>query len=91
MSDLQQQPDEGIHVLSQCICNLITKLKFLHGPMVEMLRIMVLQHAVRYHKARDWIRHQDQSQLTYQALLSDCKMNLTVNSSRKPRSGVMLT
>ena len=35
---------------------------------------MVLQHAVRYHEARDWIRQQDQSQLTYQALLSHCKM-----------------
>ena len=35
---------------------------------------MVLQHAVKYHEARDWIRQQDQSQLTYQALLSYCKM-----------------
>ena len=35
---------------------------------------MVLQHPVRYHEARDWIRHQDQSQLTCQALLSHCKM-----------------
>ena len=46
----------------------------MHGPTTEMLKIMVLQHAVRYHKDRDWIRHQDQSQLTYQALLSHCKM-----------------
>ena len=35
---------------------------------------MVLQHAVKYHEARDWIRQQDQSKLTYQALLSHCKM-----------------
>ena len=35
---------------------------------------MVLQHSVRYHKARDWIRHQDQSQLRDQAHLSHCKM-----------------
>ena len=40
----------------------------------EMLRIMVLQHAVRYHKARDWIRQQDQSQLTYQSLPYHCKL-----------------
>ena len=39
-----------------------------------MLKIMVLQHVVKYHEARDWIRQQDQSQLTYQALLSHCKM-----------------
>ena len=35
---------------------------------------MVLQHAVKYHEARDGIRQQDHSQLTYQALLSHCKM-----------------
>ena len=35
---------------------------------------MVLQHAVKHHEARDWIRLQDQSQLMYQALLSHCKM-----------------
>ena len=28
VSDLQQQSDEGIHALSQCICDLITKSKF---------------------------------------------------------------
>ena len=61
VSDLQQQPSEGIHALDQCICDLITKSKFTHLPTTEMLKIMVLQHAVRYHEARDWIRHQDQS------------------------------
>ena len=35
---------------------------------------MVLQHAVCYHEARDWTRQQDQSQLTYKALLSHCKL-----------------
>ena len=74
MSDLQQQPDEGIHALSQHICDLITKSKSTHAPTVEMIKIMVLQHAVKYHEARDWIRQQDQSLLTYQALLSHCKM-----------------
>ena len=34
---------------------------------------MVLQHAVRYHKARDWICLQDQTTLTYQSLLAHCK------------------
>ena len=74
ISDLQQLPDEGIHVLSQHICDLVTKLKFAHAPTVETSKIMVLQHAVKYHEARDWIRQQDQSQLTYLALLSHCKM-----------------
>ena len=74
VSDLQQQPGEGIHALDQHICDLITKSKFMHVPTRGMLKTMVLQHAVRYHQARDWIRHQDQSQLTYQTLLSYCKM-----------------
>ena len=74
MSDLQQLPDEGIHALSQHICDLVTKSKFSHAPTIETLKIMILQHAIKYHKARDWIRQQDQSQLTYQVLLSHCKM-----------------
>ena len=70
---VRQQPSKGIYVLSQCICDLVTKSKFTHH-LQEMVKIMVLQHAVHYHKARDWIRHQDQSQLTYQALLSHSKL-----------------
>ena len=74
MSDLQQFPDEGIHVLFQHIYDLITKSKFGNAQTVETIKLMVLQHAVKYHGARDWIRLQDQSQLTYQALLSHCKI-----------------
>ena len=58
ISDVRQQPGEGIHVLSQCISNLISKCRFCHPKTQEMLKIMVLQHAVQYHKARDWIRQQ---------------------------------
>ena len=36
---------------------------------------MVLQHAVCFHKARDWICQKDQSKLTYQSLLSHCKIS----------------
>ena len=74
VSDLQQQPDEGIHALSQCIGDLISKSKFGNAQTSEAFKLVVLQHAVRYHEARDWIRQQDQSQLMYQALLSHCKM-----------------
>ena len=74
MSGLQQLPDKGIHVLSQHICDLIAKSKFGNAQTIETIKIMVLQHAIKYHEARDWIRLQDQSQLTYQALLSHCKM-----------------
>ena len=37
MSDLQQLPDEGIHVLSQCICDLITKSKFGNAQTTETI------------------------------------------------------
>ena len=38
MSDLQQLPDEGIHTLSQHICDLVTKSKFAHAPTVEKVK-----------------------------------------------------
>ena len=53
MTDLQQLPDKGIQALSQHICNLVTKSKFSHAPTTETIKIMVLQHMVKYHKARD--------------------------------------
>ena len=74
LSNVRQLPSEGIHALSQCICNLITQCKFPHAKTQEMLKLMVLQHVVQYHEARDWICQQDQSQLTYQSLLSHCKL-----------------
>ena len=74
LSDVRQQPNEGIHVLSQYICNLTKKCKFPHAQTQEMLKIMHLQHAVCFHEARDWICQQGQSKLTYQPLLSHCKL-----------------
>ena len=53
---------------------LITKSNFGNAQTVETIKLMVLQHVVKYHETRNWIRLQDQSQLTYQALLSHCKM-----------------
>ena len=60
VSDIRQQPGEGIHAPSQCISNLVTQCRFTHPETQEMLKIMVLQCAVRYHEGRDWIRQQDQ-------------------------------
>ena len=74
LSDVRQQPNEGIHALSQHICKLVTKCKFPHIQTQEMLKIMLLQHAVHFHEARDWIHQEDQSKLTYQSLLSQCKV-----------------
>ena len=74
LSDVRHLPGEGIHVLSMPICKLISQWKFHQADTQEILKIMVLQHAVCYHEARDWICQQDQSQLTYQSLLTQCKL-----------------
>ena len=43
-------------------------------PLLKKLKIMFLAHAIGYHEARDWIRLQNQSTLTYQWLLAHCKL-----------------
>ena len=35
---------------------------------------MLLQHIVKYHETRYWICLQDQTQLTYQFLLTNCDL-----------------
>ena len=53
LSDIRQLPGEDIHALSMLICNLISQSKFPQAETQEMLKIMVLQHAVFHHEARD--------------------------------------
>ena len=74
LSDVCQLPDKGIQALSTHITNLITQCKFPHAQIQEMLKIIVLQHTVQYHKARDWIQLWDESQHIYQYLLAQCKL-----------------
>ena len=74
VTDLWQLPDEGIHTLSTCIITLVSKCRFPLQEIKEMMKLMVLQHAVKYHEAHahDWIQLQDQDALTYQSLLNYC-------------------
>ena len=74
LSDVRQQPNRGIHMLSQHICNLIVKCRFPHAQTQEILKTILLQHTVHCHEARDWIHQQDQSELMYQSLFSHCKL-----------------
>ena len=53
--DLCQLPEEGAHALSHRICATIAKCQFSSQEVKEIMKIMVLQHVVKYHKARDWI------------------------------------
>ena len=72
LTDLQQLPNEGIHALSTCIITLVGKCRFPLQEVKELMKLMVLQHAVKYHEAHNWIQLQDQSALTYQSLLNYC-------------------
>ena len=72
LTDLQQLPNEGIHALSTCITTIVGKCSFPLQEIKDMLKCMVLQHAVKYHEVQDWICLQDQSSLTYQSLLNYC-------------------
>ena len=62
-----------MHTLSSRITNLINNCNFQDQQTAETLKIMLLQHAIKYHEARDWIRLQDPSTLTYKTLLQHCR------------------
>ena len=72
-SDLCQLPEEGVHALANRICATIAKCQFPSQEVKDIMKLTVLQHAVKYHEARDWIRLQDQSTVTYQSLLAHCR------------------
>ena len=72
--NLQQKSDEGIHFVNNWITTLINNAKFTHTETKETLYVMLLQHAICYHEAQDWICQQNQHVLTNQALLSHCKL-----------------
>ena len=72
MSDIRQQPDEQVHALNTRITNVVNNCRFEH-PRIT-IKIMLLQHAIKYHKACDWIRLQDPATLTYKTLLHHCKL-----------------
>ena len=71
-SDLCQLPEEGVHTLANRICATIAKCQFPSQEVKDIMKLMVLQHTVKYHEARDWIRLQDQSTVMYQSLLAHC-------------------
>ena len=73
LSDIRQQPEEQVHTLSNRIINLINNCNFQDQQTAETLKIMLLQHTIKYHEARNWIRLQDPTTLTYKTLLQHCK------------------
>ena len=53
---------------------LVNNWRFQDCQTTEMIKIMLLQHAIKLHEARDWIILQDPATLTYQTLLNHCKL-----------------
>ena len=74
LSDIRQHPEEQVHTLNTRITELVNKCNFQHQETRETVKIMLLHHAIKYHEARDWIRFQDPTTLTYTTLLNHCKM-----------------
>ena len=73
LSDIRQQPDEQIHALNNRITTLVNNCSFQDPQTTETIKIMLLQHAIRYPEAHNWIRLQDPATLTYKTLLQHCK------------------
>ena len=73
LSNIRQQPEEQVHTLSNRIINLVNNCNFQDQHTTETIKIMLLQHAIKYHEACDWIRLQDPTTLTYKTLLQHCK------------------
>ena len=73
LSNIRQHPEEQVHTLSNRIINLVYNCNFQDQQTTETIKIMLLQHAIRYHEACDWIRQQDPAALTYKTLLQYCK------------------
>ena len=55
MSDIRQQPDEQVHALNTRITTLVNNFRFEHPQTTETIKIMLLQHAIKYHEAHNWI------------------------------------
>ena len=73
-------------MLNTRITSFVNKCKFSHQQTKKTLKIILLQHEVRYHKSHNWVWQQDQSQLTYATLFptANC-LSPTVNSPRRLR------
>ena len=73
MNNTRQEPHEQVHTLNTRITTLVTNCKFTDQHTTETMKIMLLQHAIRYHEAHNWITLQDPAALTYKSLLNHCK------------------
>ena len=74
MMNLRQKPDEQVHALNTRITNLVNKCSFQDPQTTETIKIMLLQHVIRYHEACNWTCLQDPATLTYKTILQHCRL-----------------
>ena len=55
MSDIRQQPNEQIHTFNTRITTLVNNCRFQDQQTTEKIKIMLLQHAIKFHEAHNWI------------------------------------
>ena len=60
-SNVQQQANEQIHALNTRITTLVINCRFQDQQTTDIIKLMLLQHAVRFHEARHWTCLQDQN------------------------------
>ena len=53
MSNIRQQPNEQIHTLNTRITTLVNNCRFQDQQTTETIKIMLLQHTIKFHEARD--------------------------------------
>ena len=76
LSDIRQHPGKQVHALNNRITTLINNCSFQDQQTTETMKIMLLQHAIRYHEVCNWIRQQDPA-----ALPTRHSYNIANNSS----------
>ena len=85
--DVHQKTDESIHPQSTHITELIINSKFTNNHTTETLKLILLQHAIKYHEACAWLFQQNQVILTYCSLLTHSKTLETWSEQYKKAKG----
>ena len=73
VSDVNLKLDEPIQSLSKHILQLTNNCNFRNSNTKDTLKIIIQEHAVKYHEARDWVQQQDKSMLAYNKIFAHCK------------------
>ena len=73
MSGLKQNADETVQQLRTRIETLVNRSNFELEQLRQSYKTLALVRAVRYHEVREWIRHPDQKNVTFQQVYDCCR------------------